>query len=359
MHCCKNRAGCRCLGEWLKGSLTAVALLAGLLWCRPLHAQAISGSAFAGETAALRRLAGACAAEATACDGSKLPERQEVDSPGQARFVVRWTWLQDALQAAGKASPSDRARAMCQVEAHLLSLEQLASTAPAPGEPAEFAKARTAARAALAREEFRTTVQGPGWFDRQLAKLQDAILHLFSGVSRLGERAPWLAPLIEWTCFAFLAAGLLWLARRNLQRQALRLSLSEGEPLPGGSGQRAADWARLAEERAADQQWREAVHCLYWAAISLLESRKAWKPNATLTPREYLRLLRPGSEAQGALRSLTVAFERIWYGSTGAEQDQYLAALGSFRVLEAARPERIRQDHQSRPATTLAASGDV
>ncbi len=96
------------------------------------------------------------------------------------------------------------------------------------------------------------------------------------------------------------------------------------------------DWARLAEERAAAQDWREAIHCLYWAAIVALESRQAWRPNPTRTPREYLRLLRPGSEAQRLLRALTGLFERVWYGHGEIGEAEYRAAQASFAALSAA-----------------------
>ena len=71
-----------------------------------------------------------------------------------------------------------------------------------------------------------------------------------------------------------------------------------------------------------------------------METRRAWKPNATRTPREYLCLLRPGSAAAVALRDLTRVLERVWYGNGTADASSYESALHSFRALEAAKPER-------------------
>ena len=69
-------------------------------------------------------------------------------------------------------------------------------------------------------------------------------------------------------------------------------------------------------------------------------SGRAWRPNATRTPREYLRLLRPGCAAERALRDLTLTLERTWYGDAAAEQGQFLSARASFAALGAARLER-------------------
>jgi hypothetical protein len=96
------------------------------------------------------------------------------------------------------------------------------------------------------------------------------------------------------------------------------------------------DWARMAEQAAAAGDWREAVHCLYWASITLLEGRRAWRHNPTRTPREYVRLLKPGSSQQQGLRRMTQIFERIWYGHRDAEAEVYAQAHACFETLDRA-----------------------
>jgi hypothetical protein len=95
----------------------------------------------------------------------------------------------------------------------------------------------------------------------------------------------------------------------------------------------ATDWAKQAEEFAADAEWREAVHCLYWAAIVSLEARRAWRHNPTRTPREYLRLLKPGSAQQRGLRGLTRIFERVWYGLREGRAEEYAEARALYEAL--------------------------
>jgi hypothetical protein len=81
-----------------------------------------------------------------------------------------------------------------------------------------------------------------------------------------------------------------------------------------------------AEAFAQQQRWREAVHHVYWAAISRLESSGLWPADRARTPREYLRLLRADHSLQTDLRGLTRSFERIWYGHRPAGEQQYREA---------------------------------
>lgn len=319
----------------------------------------VPAGTFAAQITDARALAEACAASADACTAPKLPDRERVQGAAGGDFELSWTWLSEAMAKGQKSTAqADRAKLMSVVEAHLLRLGQEANAGQTVPD-ASFSRARTAANAALAREEFRAVAEGPSWLERQMARLQDWFLRMFTGMDRLGRRAPWLAPTIEWACFGLAAGGLLWFVRQTLARQALRIALSEGAALASRGERDSANWAQLAEQHASAAQWREAIHCLYWAAVALMETRRAWKPNATRTPREYLRLLRPGSEAQRALRELTRTFEAAWYGHAQADEGQYRRALGSFRSLEAAKPERpgVAGETAATPPPLAAAGG--
>lgn len=337
----------------------AILLLAGSARLAAAAAPAsVPAATFAAQLAGAGARAQACAAKAEACDAAGMPEREVVQGTPGGDFQVSWTWLGEALTKARQTAPAaERAKQMSAVEAHLLQLQKEAGAGNSVS-PEGFRRARAGANAALARGEFREVVEGPGWLERQSAKLQDWFLRLFTGMDRLGRRAPWLAPAIEWTFFSLAIAGLLWFIRQSLARQALRIALSEGAALAGSGERDAANWAQRAEGYAAAGNWREAIHCLYWAAIVSMETRRAWKPNATRTPREYLRLLRPGSEAHLALRELTRSFEMAWYGHSEVNEGEYRTALQSFRSLEASRPERTAGAGEAAGgAATLAAAG--
>ena len=315
----------------------------------------MTAAAFQAEIAAAQGVVSACGSGAAGCDPAAAPADGQVRESKAFVYQVNWQWLRDALKAAKTASPRDRDKAMSETREHVVELGVEAGSAAGAVAPADFARSRTDANAILAGREFQADA-GPSWLDRQVARLQDWFLNLLMGMNHLGQKIPWLAPLIEWSCFLLAAGGLLFFIRRSLARQSLRISLGENAALAQRSGRDTTDWARLAEERAAAADWREALHCSYWAAITSLEARRAWRVNPTRTPREYLGLLSPGSAAQAALRDLTRSFESVWYGHATATEREFRAAQTSFAAIAAADLKRPGAK-DGRMATTTAAAG--
>ena len=311
------------------------------LWVAALPAlaatDAVSVSTFEQQIAGAQSLVTACAAVPSACKGASVPAEEHVAGQGgHPAFAVSWEWLGSALDGARTASTTDRAMAMREASDHLTELAAEASgTAGAALNPG-FERARSVAATILAGSEFRSAEEGPSWWERLIARVQDWIFALLAGMGRVGGRHPWLAPLIAWSCFVLAAGGLLFFVLRSLQRQALHISLGENAGRAQGTDRDTVDWATLAEERAATRDWREGIHCLYWAAIASLEGRRAWRHNPARTPREYLQLLRPGSEVQRALRELTRGFEQAWYGHGESSETNFRAAQVSYRVIAAA-----------------------
>ena len=207
---------------------------------------------------------------------------------------------------------------------------------PSSGSPAHlpFDQARAAADRILAHPEFRTVVQESA-LQRAINSLFEWINNLFSRVAGLGQREPWLAPAIEWSFFGLAAAALLVWGFRTMQRQRLAVVLESGAA-EAFWRKESEDWAELARSQAASLEWREAVHSLYWATIVMLEGRRLWRPNRARTPREYLRLLEPGSPRQQSLGGLTCIFERIWYGQRLANESDYARVRALFEELDTA-----------------------
>lgn len=214
------------------------------------------------------------------------------------------------------------------------SVSEAAAVSKPTANPASFAAARVVANRVLAREEFRAEAE-PSWLDRGIAWAEGWLFALLQGMGDVGAHNPWIAPVLEWLCFGLAAAALLVFVHRSLRRQAVRLSFAGARSLPSKTGLQGTDWTGEAARYEAEGRWREALHCLYWAAIALLEARKAWRPNATRTPREYIRLLRPGSETQRLLSALTRRFERTWYGSEQATAESLQATRREFAALTA------------------------
>lgn len=196
---------------------------------------------------------------------------------------------------------------------------------------AEFARAEAAAQRILAGAEFQRPE--PSLWDRIKAKIVDAIVRIFAGIDRVTTQSPWLGRTLEWLLFIAAAVGLLLWVFRTVQRQRLRVALG-GEPAKTTAWTRETEeWRRLAEQEAAKGAWREAIHALYWAAIVHLERRGAWKHNPARTPREYVRLLKAGSDEQRELRGLTNALEQSWYGQRDADAEKFGEAKESFERL--------------------------
>ena len=195
-----------------------------------------------------------------------------------------------------------------------------------PNEPVEFPSVPEARRKAdeiLHRHEFRH-VEENTWFDRARAALANRMNRLFAQAGALIPRWPWFATALLWGALATAAAALLlWVWRTNRQQ---RLVIAEARGGDQVWRKESDNWAERAKESAARGDWREAVHCLYWSAIVLLEGQHLWRQNRARTPREYVALLPPDSAKRMALGGLTRVFERIWYGLRPAVESDYRQA---------------------------------
>jgi hypothetical protein len=199
-------------------------------------------------------------------------------------------------------------------------------------EAAAFPHARAVADEVLQRPEFARESENT-WWSRQKQKMMAGIARMFARVDRLSQSAPWLAKTLEWLLFGGAAAGLLAYLLRQMRRQRLHVSLGDRAVKAEAWTRESSDWAQRAEAFAQAGAWRDAVHCLYWAAIVLLESRRLWRHNPTRTPREYVRLLKGGTVQQESLRGLTQIFERTWYGLRETDASEYAQARGLYEGL--------------------------
>ncbi len=273
----------------------------------------------------------ACRDNAGACDPAAVGDDDKIVWSGET-YQVRWQWLRKLLDDARNPALADRNSLLDQASARLDRELAAAGAAVAP-QPA-FAPARRAANSILARPEFRV-VGGESWLDRKVAQFWDWFYRIFSATADFGHRSPWLGPVLEWG-FVGLAVllALIW-AVRTVQRERLAISLNA--MMPASHWQKEADdWADRARVEAQNSNWREAIHCLYWASIVVLESHRLWRRDAARTPREYLELLERNSPRQVTLRSVTRIFERIWYGLRAASSEDYVQALALFEDLRRA-----------------------
>ncbi len=292
--------------------------------------RSVSAAGYRNHLEELKAVIEACRRESGACDAGKVGEDERIEEAG---FQTRWSWLRQTLSSAHDATVPVREEMLQDAAARLDEDVALASGAvPSGGD--EFQNARTRANEVLSRSEFRTVTQ-QSYLEREIAAFWHWLDEVFGGVSRFGRRAPWLVPVMEWGSIILAAAGVLTWVLRTMQRQKLAVRIETGASVEVWQKE-SHDWAELARAEAAREEWRAAVHCLYWATIVMMEGRKLWRGSRARTPREYLLLLEPGSQMQQTLGRLTQIFERIWYGLRPAKESDYARALMLFEELRGA-----------------------
>ena len=181
-------------------------------------------------------------------------------------------------------------------------------------EPADSTAARATLNQILARSEFHQ-VHGPTWLERLKFRILDWIFRLLSRFFG-SSSAPAAGRILVWTLVSVAVVTLAFFVYRTI-RQSARQESVVPQIMPVSAKQWRV-WMSEAQAAAANGLWREAVHLAYWAGISFLEERSAWRPDKARTPREYLRLLPAASEHRPALSALTRQLEVTWYGNDPA-----------------------------------------
>ncbi len=263
----------------------------------------------------------ACSAASAACDSGKAGSDLLVGT-GAGTYTVHYDWLRAEISAAHSATPDRRIR-MMQATASRLEQELAALDAA----PEQDSRARSAANRILARSEFRAVDASPSPWQRLSARFWawlDRVLFLAASAS---AQRPWIGVALEWALLVGALAGLLTYVFRSL-RQERGPRMAAWKPQFAGNPAE-PNWAAMAETAAAAGEWREAVHALYWAAVASLATAGRWRASAAAprTPREYLRLLEPGTPQRSSLAALTALLERVWYGRRAAGEREYREAL--------------------------------
>lgn len=318
--------------------LRLLALLALVLTGRADAMQAATMPEYMAHLERLRTLVQACQASVPHCDPQQVGGDDLVNFQGLGaganihRFEAHYDWLRSTLKDAQKSTGKTREMELAAADARIE--EAIEDASAQTGTRENFLAARKAADAVLAHPEFATVEEQSIW-DRILAHILLWIDWLFNDVEKFGERSPWIGPVVEIGLIVLAFTVLAVWAMRSFRRQRLAVKMESARQLEPWE-EASQNWRRLAEEQAAQKSWREAVHCLYWASIVMLEGRRFWTPNRARTPREYLRLLEAGSQRWNLLRRQTLSFERIWYGLNAAVEEDYRDALHVHEELRAA-----------------------
>jgi hypothetical protein len=223
------------------------------------------------------------------------------------------------------AQQLDQARQRLAEDRRLLenvSGQQVSGNPPA----ASSTHPRAALTAILAGKDYKALIAKPTLRQRLLETLESWVERVLGKLAAAGARAKWIGITAEVAFILALCLALAWFLIR-LERQGRIAAASGFAPASGAASARDWQlWLEDARQAAARLAWRDAIHLLYWASISRLESSGLWPADRARTPREYLTLLAPESQQHPTLNALTRTFERTWYAGHPATQSDFQQA---------------------------------
>jgi hypothetical protein len=300
----------------------------------------------------LAKLVDQCAKarDMSGCDPAHVGPDDEVPisaAPDAERRLVRYGWLRvliskarDKDEAPPKTPPAaehesatwENVRPLPPTTTQLLEAaktrlahDQAQIDAPVTPLP-DHAQEQAAMKEVLAGREFRD-LEEPSAKDSTMEKVGNWLNRIIETAVEASARAPWLGRALVWGFVALACVALVWGLLQLERRWRLRLLPERETPAPGAASAIPWQlWLEDARRAAAAGLWREAIHFLYWASISRLESKRMWPADRARTPREYLALVAPEDPRQPGLATLTRSFERVWYGGRAAGEGDYKTA---------------------------------
>lgn len=342
---------CSRRSKWIRSTAVLIAAVATFMSAGRLLSQNASGKwhdvSLAEYRTHLESLDGVVAAcqklrKAQGCDPAMVgpDDRVRLTVNGATTLrEVRYDWLRNLLQDAGNSQPPPSPSTLpgqvlktpplsldvklAMARKRLEDDEKEADNFAAP--VSNHTAQQKALAAILARKEYRGVAETSAR-ERFLEWLGNQIDHLLDLLAGFGRRSPWIGFLVRALIFAVIGIALLWMLIRIERRSRTRL-IPEVEPVAGAPSAREWQlWRADALAMAGQGRWRDAIHFLYWAAISRLESKQAWPADRARTPREYLSLMPLSDNRKSSLTTLTRSFERTWYGGRDASPSDFQAA---------------------------------
>ena len=255
---------------------------------------------------------------------NSLPEALTVHT-SRGDMTVDLHFLRDAINRLLTATAAEKPDILANARTRLKAMRAEAELYEQPGGADDATRKRL--NEILSAREF-DRVRGPTALE--LFK-QWVLAWIRNLLRKISPKIPDVEDLGQWFVWGMIAltaaiAG-VWLYRVSQQN----MGSGSREILPFmPSARNWREWLADARVRAAKGEWREAIHCGFWAAVSRLESEGVWPPDKTRTPREYLSAI-PGSNlSKEPFAAMTRKFEASWYGShptTEADFAQFASQL--------------------------------
>ena len=233
-----------------------------------------------------------------------LPGEWKVRAGGQ-EYSVPTKEISDALR---QMEVDPKKTAPLEERLNAMRLQAEALSRPSPG--ANTAQAEEKLKSILSRGEFQEA-GGPSAWDLMKARIGRWIFEHLLRLFRLFHISRKTGDAIGWAVLFVAVVALFYVVYRFLTKSSRGVDF-HAQVEPNASDAR--KWVQEALAAADRGDFREAVHCAYWASVAHLEDIKILPRDRARTPRESLRLLDRYPKEQGILQAITRRFELIWYG---------------------------------------------
>jgi hypothetical protein len=197
-----------------------------------------------------------------------------------------------------------------QLEAQLKAMEQQAEQLSHASGAANANQSEEKLKKILERGEFQDAA-GPSAWDLARARINRWIFEHLLKLFRLFNIRRETGNAIAWGILLVAVVALFYGVYRWVAKCTRGIEF-RAEVEPNSSDAR--HWIQEALAAADRGDFREAVHCAYWASVAHLEDIRLLPRDRARTPRESLRLLEQHPKEQGILQAITRSFELIWYG---------------------------------------------
>jgi len=248
-----------------------------------------------------------------------LPDSWTVKDGGRI-YHVPTKEISDALLEIERNPQKDETNA--QLVARLHAMQKHAAALNLPASRPNAAEAEGKLNRILARGEFQDAT-GPSGLELVWARINRWIFEHIIRFLRLLHIRKKTGNAIAWGVI-FLAIVLLFYVVYGWLSKAARGVRFMVEVEPASSDAR--QWVQEALGAADRGDYREAIHCAYWASVARLEDIRILPKDRSRTPRESLRLLEHHPREQGVLQIITRSFELIWYGYRPASPAEWAGA---------------------------------
>jgi hypothetical protein len=241
-------------------------------------------------------------------------KEQRIEVPTAAIREALWSMEKDAKKSGALLQG---------LEARLRLMRDDAERMGAQGEDgAARAAADAKLKDILARHEF-NAAKGPTEVQLLQARIRRWILQTIIGFLDRLHISQATGNFIAWLVIGAATIVLFVVIYRRLKKTPERAEFRAETEFVAGDSRR---WLQEAMGAAERGDYREAMHCGYWAAVARLEDLRLLPQDRARTPRESLRLLDRNPKEQGFLRAITGRFELIWYGYHPATAEDWSLA---------------------------------